>query len=68
MDFGNKGTYLDLKEVFWRTVYLLKALLACIWHGLHNCGGKVYRRECFSGWLARLQDLWDYVLQLNNLT
>lgn len=27
---------LYLEEVFWRTVYLFKALLSCIGHGLHG--------------------------------
>ena len=40
-------SYLDLEEVFWWTVDLLKGLLARIWHSLHF-GGCVCGRVPFS--------------------
>lgn len=35
---GRKRAYFYFEEVFWRSVDLFEALLARIWHCLHDCG------------------------------
>ena len=36
---GGVVTYLYLEEVLRWAIYLFEALLARIWHSLHDCGG-----------------------------